>query len=494
MTGSVTLVGAGPGDLGLITLKAYDTIKTAEVVVYDRLVGSDILALIPKTAEKIDAGKESANHKIPQYAINELLLKKAKEGKRVVRLKGGDPFLFGRGGEELELLAKEGIDFCVVPGITSALSVPAYGGIPVTHRDFVSSVHIYTGHRRNNEDLSIDFKSCVNCGGTLVFLMGVSNLGAIVSGLVSEGMNEDMPCAVIENGTRPEQRKIISTLSLIEEKCKNLNIKSPAVIVVGKVCQLGSSFNWFEKLPLKGKKIVVTRPIERIGTLSSKLRAYGAKVIECPCIKTEPINIDMNLLYENIKEYDTIVFTSPKGVKTVFDFIVTKGYDARILGGKKVGAIGSATARELKGYGIIADYVPESFYGKSLGRLLKEKSSGKKILLLRAQTGGKDIIDELESANIEYKDMAVYKTLYGNFSDITSLDNVDYVTFTSASTVKGFVSAFGSDNLSFKAIAIGAKTAEEAKKYNIDTIVSQKAEIDAMLDALVKEAIGCGDS
>lgn len=287
MKGKVTLIGAGPGDVGLLTLKGREALKHAEVVIYDRLVGDDVLKLIPKNAEKIDAGKESANHTIPQERINEILLEKALEGKNTIRLKGGDCFLFGRGGEELELLAKNDIDFEVIPGITSALAVPAYAGIPITHRDFVSSVHIITGHQKKNEPVKIDFDNCVSCKGTLVFLMGVSNMKLIMDGLMEHGMSKDMPSAVIEQGTRPRQRKVIATVGTIVDECKKQNIKSPAIIVVGEVCILSNQFDWFSKLPLKGKEIVVTRPKERQGVLSDKLKALGAHVIECPCIETK---------------------------------------------------------------------------------------------------------------------------------------------------------------------------------------------------------------
>lgn len=247
MAGKVTLVGAGPGDIGLFTIKGAQVLKEAQVVVYDRLVGEDILALIPENAEKIDAGKKSANHTIPQNEINEILLQKALAGKNVVRLKGGDCFLFGRGGEELELLAKNKIPFEVVPGITSALAVPAYAGIPVTHRDYVSSVHIITGHQKKNEPVKINFENCVQCGGTLVFLMGVSNMPIIIKGLIDAGMKTDMPAAVIENGTRPNQRKVIGSLSDIVEKSREADMGSPAIIIVGEVCSLSEQFDWFTK-------------------------------------------------------------------------------------------------------------------------------------------------------------------------------------------------------------------------------------------------------
>lgn len=498
MAGKVTLVGAGPGDLGLLTLKGYEAIKNAETVVYDRLVGRDILKLIPEAAEKIDAGKEGGKHKIPQQKINELLLEKALEGKNVVRLKGGDGFLFGRGGEELELLCKNGIEFSVVPGITSALAVPAYGGIPVTHRDFVSSVHIIAGHQKKNEPLKINFKSCVECGGTLVFLMGVENIEKIMTGLIENGMNKDMPCCVIEQGTTPAQRKITGGIAEISGLCRENNIKSPSIIIVGRVCQLGNGFDWFDRLPLKGKSVVVTRPKSRAGALSDRLKELGANVIEYPCIETTSLLDDNStaLVLEKIKTFEVVAFTSPEGVKSVFDSLIRNKKDGRVFAGKKLAVIGSATGKELKKYGLFADYIPETYDGKSLGELITEKSKGKSVLLLRAKEGSGEIISRLKYAGIYYEDIPVYKTEYTaqlntELEEKIEKGSIDYVTFTSASTVRAFFSAMRCESLPFIGLCIGEKTNEEAKKYGINTIVSAAATIDDMIEALVKEAGKC---
>ena len=279
MPGKVTLVGAGPGDPGLLTRKGLEALERADVVVYDRLVSPAILALMPEGAVKINVGKEASRHPVPQEQINRILLEQAQQGHNVVRLKGGDPFLFGRGGEELELLAEHRIPFEEVPGITSAIAAPAYGGIPVTHRDCCSSLHIVTGHQRAGKELAIDFEALVRTGGTLVFLMGVSALPTICAGLLDAGMASDTPAAVVERGTTPAQRRGGGAPA----------VQSPAVIVVGGVCALADQFDWFDHLPLKGKRVVVTRPRERAGTLSARLRALGADVWEYPCIATVPI-------------------------------------------------------------------------------------------------------------------------------------------------------------------------------------------------------------
>lgn len=498
MRGKVTLVGAGPGDLGLLTIKGYEFIKSADVVIYDRLVGEDIINIIPESAEKIDVGKESSKHKVPQSNINKLLLEKALDGKNVVRLKGGDCFLFGRGGEELEFLKENSVEFEIVPGITSALAVPAYAGIPATHRDFVSSIHIITGHQKNNEALNINFKNCVECGGTLIFLMGVANIGNIMNGLISNGMKKDMPCGVIENGTKFNQKKFIATVGTIEEICKKENIKSPSIIIVGEVCKFSEHFDWFSKLPLKGKCIVVTRPKDRIDLLSKNLKNLGAEVIEYPCIET--ISVIEDSLIEDIvikiKAYDIIVFTSPFGVKSVFEKLYDKKIDGRIFGNKKIAVIGGATGAELEKYGLFADIMPESYDGKSLGSLLGKKAKDKNVLLLRAKNGSDEIIEELKSAGIKFDDTAVYYTKCKNCFDDNikrkiESGTVDFVTFTSKSTVEAFTSLVKTGYDKFIGVCIGEKTNNEALKYKIRTIISEKADINYMISAIVSEVKKC---
>ncbi len=497
MKGKVILVGAGPGDIGLLTLKGIEAIKQADVVIYDRLVGEEILKLIPKQAEIINAGKRSSDHKIPQCEINKILLEKALEGKNVLRLKGGDPFLFGRGGEELELLKEYSVDFEVIPGITSALAVPAYAGIPVTHRNFASSVHIVTGHRKNNEPADIDFKSCVLWGGTLVFLMSLSNIEYIADGLISNGMRKETLCAVIENGTRPKQRKIIASVSEISDLCKKENVKSPAVIVVGDVCSLSDDFDWFDNLPLKGKSVVVTRPEDRSGEISEMFRNLGAEVIEYPCVRTISL-IDEALfddISKKIKTYDVIVFTSPAGVKFVFEELFKRKMDGRFFFGKKIAVIGSATGDELKKYGLFYDFMPKVYNGKNLGKTLILQGEIGKVLLLRAREASNDIIDELKKGDIEFNDTAVYYTEYVNDKSFELEDKIingeiDYVTFTSASTVKAFVSSIHRGYDKFTGVCIGEKTNDEAIKYGIRTIVSENAVIADMVSAVVSEVRG----
>ncbi len=492
-TGKVILVGAGPGDPGLLTIKGRQAIESAEVVVYDRLVSQAILDLMPQNAEKINVGKQSSNHLVVQERINEILLEKALEGKRVVRLKGGDPFLFGRGGEELELLAENQIPFEEVPGITSAIAVPAYSGIPVTHRDFCSSLHIITGHQRAGKPLNIKFDALVQAEGTLVFLMGVSALSNICAGLLAAGMDPNMPAAVLEKGTTPAQRPILATVSTLTEVAEREQVQSPAIIVVGKVCTLSEQFDWFDKLPLKGKSIVVTRPKERAGTLCGRLRALGADVTEFPCIETVPFDPckEMEEAMKKIDSYQWITFTSPAGVSAWMDMLFKASKDVRALGRIRIAAIGPGTNRELRKYGLCADLIPSVYDGAHLGEAICAANPTGKVLILRAEWGTKDLTDALQQGGISYDDIRCYETRYTspNLEKVRQLvtENAVTVTFTSASTVKGFVSALGDTDYSqITAACIGKQTEAEARKYHLHTITAKEATMDALIERIME--------
>lgn len=489
MIGKVYLVGAGPSDVGLLTIKGKEILEKAQVVVYDRLVGAGILALIPQEAETIDVGKRAGNHTMPQEEINQVLLKKAQEGKQVVRLKGGDPFLFGRGGEELELLVENDIPFEIIPGVTSAISVPAYNGIPVTHRDFTSSLHIITGHKRQGEQLKLDFEALVRLNGTLVFLMGVSALSDICNGLLGAGMESDMPAAILQQGTTAGQKKIIATVSTLAEEVEKQGIQTPAIIVVGKVCALGNSFGWYEKKPLFGKRILVTRPKERSGTLCGKLRENGAEVVEMPTIKTVPISENKSLknTLERLGEYDYLVFTSPAGVKIFFDELRECRMDIRSLGTARIAAIGKGTQKELEERGLICDLVPEIYDGEHLGILLGETAKdGEKILIPRAAEGNQQLIREIEKrTKAEITDLPIYETVYetARFEP----EHVDMAVFTSASTVKGFAQAI--QNLDIKeilAVCIGKQTEAAAKALGMRTVTAKEATIDSLVECCIQ--------
>lgn len=486
--GSVILVGAGPGDPGLLTQKGRQAIENAQVVVYDRLVSPAILSLIPKDAEKINVGKESSNHLVPQEEINRILLRKAQEDKRVVRLKGGDPFLFGRGGEELELLEAAGIPFQVVPGVTSALSVPAYAGIPVTHRDFCSSVHIITGHARAGAELSIDFDALKRTGGTLVFLMGVSSLPRICRGLLDAGMAPDMPAAVVERGTLPRQRKLVSTLERLPLEAEKAGVKSPAIIVVGKVCSLSNRFDWFDCLLLKGKTVVVTRPEDRSGTLTQRLRELGAEVVDYPCIRTvaREENPELEEAIGNLSRYRCLVFTSPAGPEIFFRRLRAAGRDARALSGLTLAAIGPKTAKALEKHGVTADLMPETYDSDHLAKTLEAVEGP--VLLCRASRGSTALPEMLESKGIPFADVPIYDTVYTS-PDPQKVDALLgeklLVTFTSASTVRGFVESLpGRDLKNVIGCCIGRQTEAEAKKYGLTTVVSQEATMESLMETI----------
>ena len=487
--GSVILVGAGPGDPGLLTQKGRQAIENAQVVVYDRLVSPAILSLIPRDAEKINVGKESSNHLVPQEEINRILLRKAQEDKRVVRLKGGDPFLFGRGGEELELLEAAGIPFQVVPGVTSALSVPAYAGIPVTHRDFCSSVHIITGHARAGAELHIDFEALRRTGGTLVFLMSVSSLPRICRGLLDAGMAPDMPAAVVERGTLPRQRKLVSTLEKLPSEAENAGVKSPAIIVVGKVCALSSRFDWFDGLPMKGKTVVVTRPEDRSGTLTQRLRELGAEVVDYPCIRTvaREENPELEEAMENLSRYRCLVFTSPAGPEIFFRRLRAAGRDARALSGLTLAAIGPKTAKAMERFGVTADLVPETYDSDHLAKALEAVEGP--VLLCRASRGSTALPEMLERKGIPFADVPVYDTVYAAPAPQkvdALLGETLLVTFTSASTVRGFVESLpGRDLKNVIGCCIGKQTEAEAKKYGLATVVSQEATMESLVECIL---------
>lgn len=483
--GKVFLVGAGPGEVELLTVKAVRLIENADVIVYDRLVSSSIMSLIRDDVEKINVGKNVGDHPVPQDRINEILLEQASLGKNVVRLKGGDSFLFGRGGEELELLCENSIPFEVVPGITSSISVPAYAGIPVTHRDYCSSLHIITGHAKKDGKLSIDFDALVRLNGTLVFMMSVSTVREIANGLITADMDKAMPCAVIENGTYTNQRKFISTLADIADVVKENKVKSPAIIVVGKVCSLSNKFDWFSTLPLKGVKVLVTRPKKGAGKLSQLLTELGAGVTTYPCIKTTPMDVQIT----GLDQSSTLVFTSAVGVQAFFNDLYKSNKDSRVLHGKKMAAVGSETAIELKKYGVIADFVPTVFDGAHLGAQMIENKFVTKddnLLILRAKDGAQDLTDILSKHNIPFEDVAVYQT-QSITSGAIDVAEFDYITFTSKSCVDGFIKSVGKTNgVKIKAIAIGEQTAKACEENGFDTIISNQATIASMVEKIVE--------
>ncbi len=393
------MVGAGPGDEGLITVRGWDYLKEAEVIVYDHLANVTLLSRASERAEKIYVGKKEGAHTLPQGEINRLLVKKAEEGKKVVRLKGGDPFIFGRGGEEAEFLSQAGIELEIVPGVTSAVAVPAYAGIPLTHRRITSTLGFITGHQDPAKGGSGIAWEKISTGlGTLVFLMGVKNLPGIVKRLLSHGRSGDTPVAVIRQGTLPEQETVVGSLSSIVAEVEKRELKPPAVIVVGEVVGLRDKLKWFEKKPLLGKRIVVTRARAQAGKLSRKLRAEGAKVIEFPTIKIAPPQSYQGLdeALREIGNYRWIIFTSSNGVEYFMKRLRGKGKDLRHLAPCRIGAIGEGTAKTLSDYGINPDFVPREYSSEGLVKEFPEKDlSGQHILIPRAEVAPPDLPQSL---------------------------------------------------------------------------------------------------
>ena len=493
--GKVWLVGAGPGDIGLFTLKGEAVLQQADVVVYDSLVGEGVLARIPEHARLINVGKRASHHTMVQEDINKVLLEEAQKGNKVVRLKGGDPFLFGRGGEELELLSENGISYEIVPGITSPISVPAYNGIPVTHRDFCSSLHIITGHKRAGQTYDIDFRALTQTKGTLVFLMGIAALEDICKGLLNGGMDPDMPAAVLQKGTTAGQKRVVATVSTLNAEVDRQGIETPAIIVVGKVCSLADRFAWYEKLPLAGWKVLVTRPRQHISKTADLLRKKGAEVLELPSICTVPVEDNSRLYeaFEKLAAYQWIIFTSPVGVEIFFDEMDRKEMDVRSLGQAKIAVIGEGTKKKLKEHHLLADFMPSVYDGETLGtELAKELQGDEKILIPRAEAGNKKLTELLEQTGAKVDDIATYTTCYEKSRLIDEkkefeTGSVDCVVFTSASTVKGFVEGTpGLDYTSVKAACIGKQTKAAADAYGMQTRMAKKATIESLIE-LVEE-------
>ncbi len=490
--GMVTLVGAGPGDRGLLTIKGKERIENAEVVIYDRLVSPEVMSLVPESAIKINVGKKMSHHPVPQEQINKIILENAMSGKKVVRLKGGDSFLFGRGAEELELLIENNVPYEVVPGITSAFAVPTYAGIPVTHRNLTSSVHIITGHAKAGQKVDINYKALVEHRGTLVFLMGLTALEELMDGLLDAGIDPDMPASTIEKGTTSFQRKVAGSVSTIYKKVREANIESPAITIVGKVAGLSKDMDWFTTKSLIGKSILVTRPKEKAGQLSDMLREHGAKVVEFPCIETvvREDNEDFVSKTNKMSEYKYIVFTSPNGVEKFFQKLRDNKLDIRILFGLKIAAVGEKTKELLENRGLIVDYMPKVYTSENLAKeLVANILPNEKVLLVRGAMATDILTSVLDEKSVTYDELVVYDTVYKNpMQDFIEedMEKIDYAVFSSASTVEGFVKAMPMDFTKVNAICIGEVTAEVARKYGMNVEVSEKATIKSLVQKVIE--------
>lgn len=496
-SGKVWLAGAGPGDASLLTLKVKKWMDEADVIIYDALISAEILSLIPDGKEWIYVGKRSGHHCVRQEEINQILLREAKAGKNVLRLKGGDPFVFGRGAEEVECLAAEGIPFEIIPGVTSALAVPAYAGIPITHRDFASSFHVITGHAKEGKKIEIPYDALAKLNGTLIFLMGITAMEEICRGLIQAGMDENTPAAVLEKGTTARQRRLVSTLARLWEDAKTFQVQTPAIILVGKVCTLSEKFDWVKNLPLWGKQILTTRPRQNSSRLAGRLRELGAQVIELPSITTKPVwpNEVLGTILGSIREQESeqwLVFTSPIGVQTFWKQIRMLKMDVRnvFLPHVKVAAIGSGTAKELEQFGVFADVMPQTFCAAALGEAIAGEAAPKsRIVLLRAKQGSEELLPPLKNAGLKVEDVPLYETvcklqetLKETIEKPQRQGEIDLVTFTSASTVRGFVQALpGIDTTKIRAVCIGEQTANEAKRYGMQIQISEEASVESMV-------------
>lgn len=482
--GKVYLVGAGPGDAGLITVKGWDCLKKADVVVYDYLLDDQLLEAVPEQCEKIYAGKKAGCHALKQSEINQLLVDKALQGKNVVRLKGGDPFVLGRGGEEAEALRDNKLNFEVVPGVTSSIAAPAYAGIPVTHRTLASSFSVITGHEDpGKSESSIDWNRLAKATDTLVFLMGTANLSNIVARLVENGHAPETPAAIIMNGTRPAQKVVTGTLVDIVEIAAEADIRPPSITIVGEVVRMRAKINWFDNRPLHGKKVLVTRSRSQASIMARRLIERGAIPLELPVISIESGDepqIDKAILDRG--KFDWVVFTSVNGVAAFFKRLKAKHQDSRWFAGCRIAAIGPATAELLSEYGLTADFLPSAYKAETiLAELRDEEINGKRFLLPRADIAPPLLAEGLRSRGGEVLEIAAYRTVREcgtHFEQARSLaEEAEIISFCSSSTVEHFlklvdVSAIRDNKMIACIGPVTAKTAEKSG-LRVDVVASE---------------------
>lgn len=498
-TGSVYLVGAGPGDAGLLTLRGAELLRRADVVIYDRLVNPELLRHASPTAELIARGKRQ---EVSQEQLNELMIAKARAGKCVVRLKGGDPYIFGRGAEEAEALAAAKIPFEVVPGVSSIAAVPNYAGIPLTHRDHCSNFTVFTGHEGDDKaGSSLDFDQIARISGTKVVLMGVTHLRELTQALLARGLAPTTPVAIVQHGTTGAQKSLAGTLGSIEQLARNQNLQPPALTIIGDVVNLRKQLNWFEQRPLFGQRIVVTRAREQAGDFAHRLAELGAEVLEIPCLKlglpTQLQNVADAMLQLN--SYDWLVFTSPNGVTTFFDYFFKAFKDMRDLGGARIAAVGPGTAAKLRELHLQVDLMPEEALAAKVAAAFKkfETIENLKICLLRAEVANPELPQVLEALGAIVDDIAVYKTA-AETEDLAGVGanlleaGADWITFTSASTVEHFHARFDLPALlkSFpqtQIASIGPETSKALAGLKIEpTLEAKEHTIEGLTRALLK--------
>jgi uroporphyrinogen III methyltransferase/synthase len=484
----VYLVGAGPGDPGLITVKGRECIAAADVLIYDYLAAPSLLKHAAATAELIYVGKKGGEHTLPQEEINALIVAKARENKIVTRLKGGDPFVFGRGGEEAEVLVEAGIPFEVVPGVTSAVAATAYAGIPLSHRKLTATIAFVTGHEDpTKEESSIDWASLARGIGTLVFFMGVKNLPNIVAELTRHGRPPQTPVALVRWGTTAEQVTVSGTLADIVERVRQAGLKAPAIIVVGEVVGLRERLQWFERRPLFGKRIVVTRTREQASDLVDALTGLGAECLECPTIQIAPPDDagPLDRAIAGLQRFDWIVFTSVNGVSRFFGRLFGAGRDVRALGHVRTAAIGPATAERMKSFGLASDLMPADYRAEAIVAAFRGYDlRGRSVLLPRAQEARLILPTELAAMGAVVTEVAAYKTepAAGERSALIerlAARTLDLITFTSSSTVKNFKALlpearFAELTAGVGAACIGPITADTARQLGFDVRIEAR--------------------
>jgi len=491
-TGRVFLVGAGPGDPGLLTARALELIASADTILYDRLIPATALTGARPDAELVYVGKEGRGPSMPQEQIDRLLVEHGAAGKRVVRLKGGDPFVFGRGGEEALVLRAAGIPFEVVPGVTSGVAAPAYGGIPVTHRDRASAVALVTGHEDPAKpESAIDWPALAAFPGTLVFYMGVGQLPRIAEQLIAGGRPASEPAAVVERGTLPGQRTVVATLETIAARAAEARVRPPSITLVGPVAALREEgLRWFEERPLHGLTVAVTRARAQASGLAARLRELGAEALETPAIRIAPLERERPL---DPSGFDLVCLTSPNGVRCLFERLAAGGRDARALAGATVAAIGPGTARALRDHGVIADVVPERFVAEALVEALADLPV-RRALVARAKVARDVLPDALRARGAEVEVVDLYETVAEQLEDDerAAAGRADYVTFTSSSTVRFFLDALGGPEAlspATRLVSIGPVTSATLREHGLEPDVeAARHDVDGLVAALLADA------
>jgi len=493
--GKCYLVGAGPGDIGLVTLRAKECIEEADVVIYDYLSNREMLRWAKPDAELIYAGKKAKDHTLKQGEINQLLIERTQAGKVVTRLKGGDPMVFGRGGEEAEDLVKAGLSYEIVPGISSTIAGPAYAGIPVTHRDCNAQLTIFTGHEDPTKpESTVDYAKLGNTIGTKVMLMGVERLGKITKTMLDGGVDKDQPVALVRWATTGQQRTLTGTVETIAEKVVSTGFKAPAVAVFGEVVKYHDKLNWFEQRPLFGKRIVVTRTRKQAGGLSRKLCLLGADVYELPTIRIEPPKdiLDFGELVRDAHTYDWLVFTSPNGVEAFFELFYKIYKDAREIGGVKIAAIGPGTEAKIREYHLTVDLMPQKFVGEGLIDAFKEETiENQTVMWVKAETTREVVGAELSKMGAIVDEAVAYRTV-PETEDVTGAvarfqeEGADLITFTSSSTVDCFMGLGLPMPKELQVASIGPITSQSLVKHGLDIAVeAEQHDIPGLVDAIL---------